>query len=87
MIPFKRITIVGDFTDAEFVEITALLREMDTRRPEACFNIISEDWNRPLGSAKDLIAKALPPVPGRYTDWTACEWSVGDDSTKSRWGR
>lgn len=76
----KRITLLGDFTDSEFAEIVTLLRGMDTRRPEAHFEIIAEDEVRPIDAAKELLHQALPQIPGRYTDWTACDTT--EDSIK-----
>lgn len=65
------IIIRGNFTNEEFAEIVAVLRQIDTRRPDACLEIGAVD---PTGTAMEIGAKALrealPELPGRQTDFS-----------------
>jgi hypothetical protein len=62
----RALVIMGDFTDEEFTQLTAFLRQIDNQRPDGHFEIIGIDpKNNSLEIAERLIRKALPKLEGR----------------------
>lgn len=64
----RAIVVRGDFTDAEFTRLVALIRLMDEARPGAFFEIVAVDPAQHSMEIADLILRgALPPMAGRET--------------------
>lgn len=67
MSAIKSILIRGDFTDAEFAELVAVIRRLDDRRPDARFELVAVDPTRPSDVVEQVLRESLPPQPGRTT--------------------
>jgi hypothetical protein len=70
----KQIIIRGDFTDAEFAELVALIRRLDDRRPNARFELIGIDPTQSSTGAEQVLRDALPDQPGRHTEWVSFKY-------------
>lgn len=67
----QAIVIRGDFTEEEFADLVAFIRQMDDRRPGAKFAIVGVDPSASiLEVAESLLGKAVRELPGRRTDWS-----------------
>jgi hypothetical protein len=69
MADIRTLTVTGPFTDDEFAEVVALMRNIDMRHPDAVFGIIMDDpaAGRTLDDAERAVVAALPVEPGRVT--------------------
>jgi hypothetical protein len=71
MSDIKAIVIRGDFTEAEFARLVALIRGMDDARPDAHFHIIAvAPEQHSLEIADQLMHRMVPEQPGRTTEWS-----------------
>jgi hypothetical protein len=66
--PIKALVLKGDFTEAEFTELVALLRRFDTDRPQAQLHILMIDPAIEWETAAAMIERALPEQEGRETE-------------------
>jgi hypothetical protein len=81
MSDIKAIILRGDFTEAEFGEIVALLRRLDDQRPDGHFEVVAVDPTASgLEHAERVMHDALPPQEGRKTDWATFKWNIPKDS-------
>lgn len=70
MSDIRAIVIRGDFSEAEFTQLVALIREMDQARPGTFFEIVAVDPTaNSLEIADQLLRGAMPKRDDRHTDW------------------
>ncbi len=74
----KAIVIRGDFTPEEFAGLVGLIRNMDSRRPDARFEICAVDPDdSAIETAEKLVRDAVPPLEGRVTEFATIRWPNG----------
>lgn len=63
----RTLTVTGPFTNDEFAEVVALIREIDQRHPGHRFGIFMDDPMGGADEALEAVKLALPDAPGRVT--------------------
>jgi hypothetical protein len=61
--PIRAMVIKGDFTEAEFTELVALLRRFNTERPDAQLRMLMID---PEGRETELLELLAFPTPRKW---------------------
>lgn len=64
----RAIVIRGDFDDADFNELVALIRTIDSRHPDRSYLIQCSDPIRTTEQCAEVVRAALPPRDDRETD-------------------
>jgi hypothetical protein len=78
----RAFVIRGDFDDADYVELVALIRAIDDRHPERLYEITAVDPERSALDSAKVVMDALPKVDGRQTEGPVILTPAGDDDTR-----
>jgi len=65
----RALLIKGDFTDAEFAEVVALIRRIDAARPDAFFQVLVNNPGDTIEESLRRLRAALPDQADRMTEW------------------
>lgn len=65
----KAMIIRGDFTEAEFSRVVAVIRDIDAARPSGHFELIALDPEASLAQAEQTLHRIMPTRTGRATSW------------------
>lgn len=76
------ITLSGPFEAEDLAGLVAWFRAVDIKHPDRTYFLVINDPDATLGEAEQALRDAMPPVPGRQTEFLVLKKN-DDDRTRT----